>query len=105
MKGNYYNHRRDLAYHLTKYVAFIARPEFLAPKSINGYAPIAHTCLRAQCSLDVDIHPDDNEPHERILIEEIKLDDTRQLQLMSEFCIDMFFNRDQRMEGETLISR
>ena len=60
---------------------------------------------RARTSLDISIDRDNNIPCHGIIIEEIKLDDAPQLQLMSEFCIDMFYNKDVDKESETLISR
>lgn len=50
---------------------------------------------------DVDV----NVPCRDIFIEEIKPDDTAQLELMSKFCIDMFFGVDYGMDNDMGIGR
>jgi hypothetical protein len=59
--------------------------------------------VEARTSPHMNINPGDSIRRSDIIIEEINLDDERQLQLMSEFCIRMFFG--SKREDETFISR
>jgi hypothetical protein len=68
------------------------------PHSIND--------LRARTSLAISEKAHESMLRPDVIIEEIELDDARQLESMSRFCIDMFFNSGESAEKDgTFISR
>ena len=94
---------QEAAGHCINHYAFISQhthPEALIRPSQRVFfrpRPLNTNNVKVVASRDV--------PCRDIFIEEIKPGDVAQLELMSKFCIDMFFGRDSETDNTTTIER
>jgi hypothetical protein len=89
--------------------AFITASTFATKQNeYRVFDSISHisNCRRPQTSLAISRKADESILRPDVTIEEIQLDDAMQLKAMSNFCINMFFNADERAEKDgAFISR